>query len=95
MPVTPRERLVPWSGGCGCELCGTLGGFLTDRGERRLEWPLAEARRKHVKDQISAAELPVKDRSRPGSAGWSCLYPRPGQAAGSARAISSRLPRRR
>ena len=51
---------VPWSGGCGCELCGTLGGFLADRSERTLEWPLAEARRKHVKDQISAAELPVK-----------------------------------
>ena len=51
---------VPWSGGCGCELCGTLGGFLADRGERTLEWPLAEARRKHVKDQISSAELPVR-----------------------------------
>jgi hypothetical protein len=51
---------VPWSGGCGCELCGTLGEFLTDHSERALEWPLAEARRKHVKHQISAAELPVK-----------------------------------
>jgi hypothetical protein len=51
---------VPWSGGCGCELCGTLGGFLANRSERTLEWPLAEARRKHVKDQISSAELPVK-----------------------------------
>ena len=51
---------VPWSGGCGCALCGTLGGFLADRGERTLEWPLAEARRKHVKGQISSAELPVK-----------------------------------
>ena len=51
---------VPWSGGCGCEQRGTLGGFLADRGERTLEWPLAEARRKHVKDQISAAELPVR-----------------------------------
>ena len=51
---------VSWSGGCGCELCGTLGGFLADRSERTLEWPLAEARRKHVKGQISAAELPVR-----------------------------------
>jgi hypothetical protein len=51
---------VPWSGGCGCELCGTLGGFLADRSKRTLEWPLAEARRKHVKGQISAAELPVR-----------------------------------
>ena len=51
---------VPWSGACGCELCGSLGEFLADRSERTLEWPLAEARRKHVKDQISTAELPVK-----------------------------------
>jgi hypothetical protein len=51
---------ISWSGGCGCELCGTLGGFLADRSERTLEWPLAEGRRKHVKGQISAAELPVK-----------------------------------
>ena len=51
---------VPGSGGCGCELCGTLGGFLAGRSERTLEWPLAEARRKHVKGQISAAELPVR-----------------------------------
>jgi hypothetical protein len=51
---------VPWPGGCGCELCGTLGGFLAGRSERTLEWPLAEARRKHVKDQIRAAELPVR-----------------------------------
>jgi len=51
---------VPWSGGCGCELCGTLGEFLADRSERTLEWPLAQARRKHVKDRISSADLPVK-----------------------------------
>jgi hypothetical protein len=25
-----------------------------------LEWPLADARRRHVKNQISAAELPVR-----------------------------------
>jgi hypothetical protein len=51
---------VSWSGGCGCELCGRLGAFLADHSERTLEWPLAEARRKHVKNQINAAELPVK-----------------------------------
>jgi hypothetical protein len=27
---------VSWSGGCGCELCGTLGGFFADRRERTL-----------------------------------------------------------
>lgn len=46
---------VPWSRGCGCKLCGRLGEFLADHRERTLEWPLAEARRKHVKNQISAA----------------------------------------
>jgi hypothetical protein len=51
---------VPWSGGCGCELCGTLGGFLAGPGEHTLEWPLAEARRRHVKDQIRSAELSVR-----------------------------------
>jgi hypothetical protein len=52
---------VPWPGGCGCELCGALGEFLAGRSERTLQWPLAEARRRHVKDQVSVAELPVKD----------------------------------
>jgi 2OG-Fe(II) oxygenase superfamily len=50
---------VPWSGGCGCELCGTVGEFLADRDKRKLEWPLAEARRNHVVEQLRAAELPV------------------------------------
>jgi hypothetical protein len=50
---------VSWSGGCGCELCGTLGAFLAGPAERILEWPLAEARRKHVAGQIRVAELPV------------------------------------
>ena len=51
---------VSWSGGCGCELCGSLSAFLAGQAERTLEWPLAEARRKHVADQVKAAELPVK-----------------------------------
>jgi hypothetical protein len=42
-----------------CELCGTVGEFLAGRGERTLDWPLAQARPKHVKNQVSAADLPV------------------------------------
>ena len=59
-PRADDDWSVPRSGDCGCELCGTLGGFLAARGERTLEWPLAEAGRKYVKAQISAAGLPVK-----------------------------------
>src|SRR6266704_5114784 len=42
---------VRWPGGCGCDLCGTFSGFLTDCGKRTLEWPLAEARRKHRSEE--------------------------------------------
>ena len=59
-PRADDDWSVPWSGGCSCELCGTLGQFLADGGQRTLEWPLAEARRKHIKSKISIAELPVK-----------------------------------
>lgn len=53
---------VSWPGGCGCELCGSLGEFLAEKSERTLECPLAEARRKHVTSQIKTAELPVTHR---------------------------------
>jgi hypothetical protein len=36
------------------------GARYTYRGSRTLEWPLVEARRGHVKGQISSAELPVR-----------------------------------
>ena len=36
------------------------GSWLFVCGKRTLEWPLAEARRKHVAGQISTAELPVR-----------------------------------
>ena len=48
---------VPWSGGCGCGLCGTLGEFFADRCERTLEWPLAQARRKHVKLDVCESQF--------------------------------------
>ncbi len=59
-PARPADDWsVSWPGGCGCELCGSLGEFLAGLGERTLEWPLAEARRKHIAGQIRTAELPV------------------------------------
>jgi len=50
--------------GCACELCGTLGTFLTDPARRTFEWPLARERRRHVHSRIDAAELPVRHETR-------------------------------
>lgn len=49
---------------CGCELCGTLGGFLADPARRNLEWPLREDGRRHVHGMIDGAELPVHHQTR-------------------------------
>ena len=45
--------------GCGCELCATLAGFLSDPSAKRLEWPIKKDHRQHVHQRIDAAELPV------------------------------------
>ena len=65
----PPRAVEDWSisspgGGCGCDHCGTLTTFLTDPTRRQLEWPLAEAGRKHVHRIIDQAELPVGHRTR-------------------------------
>ena len=57
---TEDDWAIRWRDTCGCELCLTFGEFLSDRTLRTLEWPLAEARRKHIQQSISAAELPVR-----------------------------------
>jgi hypothetical protein len=51
---------VTWRDTCGCDLCTTFGEFLIDASRRTLEWPLAEARRKHITQSVRAAELPVR-----------------------------------
>lgn len=51
---------IVWRDTCGCELCVPFGEFLGDGSRRTLEWPLAEARRKHIEHSIRAAELPVR-----------------------------------
>lgn len=51
---------VTWRDTCGCDLCATFGEFLIDASRRTLEWPLAEARRKHITQSVRAAELPVR-----------------------------------
>jgi hypothetical protein len=50
--------------GCACELCGPLRTFLADPARRTFEWPLAEARRRHVHHRIDEAELPVTHKTR-------------------------------
>jgi predicted 2-oxoglutarate/Fe(II)-dependent dioxygenase YbiX len=60
----PQRTSADWSielagGGCACDLCDTLRGFLGDPNRRTFEWPLAEQRRKHVHSRIDGAELPV------------------------------------
>jgi hypothetical protein len=54
------DRSVAWRDTCGCDLCTTFGEFLSDASRRTLEWPLAEARRKHITQSARAAELPVR-----------------------------------
>jgi hypothetical protein len=51
---------IPWSSGCGCELCRPFDTFLADSDKRKLEWPIVEASRKHIMSQIAVAELPVQ-----------------------------------
>jgi hypothetical protein len=55
---------IELSGGCACELCGTLRSFLADPVRRMLDWPLAKDRRSHVHSRIDRAELPVVHLTR-------------------------------
>ncbi len=50
--------------GCTCDLCEELGAFLRDPHRTSLDWPLAEARRRHVHERIDRAELPVTHQTR-------------------------------
>ena len=50
--------------GCRCELCRTLGAFLADPGQTRLEWPIAKDRRQHVHGRLDDRELPVTHETR-------------------------------
>ena len=49
---------------CCCELCRTLAGFLAARDEKRLDWPLAKERRRHVHGILDTHELPVRHETR-------------------------------
>jgi hypothetical protein len=66
--AAPLRRPDDWSvvlpPGCGCSQCAALSGFLADPAGKVLEWPLAEAGRRHVQFRIDSAELPVSHHTR-------------------------------
>ena len=64
----PARAANEWSielpEGCRCELCQTLGAFLSDPDRRTFEWPLAEQRRRHVHSRIDQGVLPVRHQTQ-------------------------------
>ena len=65
----PQRGADDWSielpaGDCACDLCDTLGAFLTDPSRRTFDWPLAKDGRQHVHSRIDRAELPVTHVTR-------------------------------
>jgi hypothetical protein len=50
--------------GCACDLCRTFASFLADPTRRKLDWPLAKARRSHIHARIDQGELPVSHQTR-------------------------------
>ncbi|MBN9096810.1 MAG: hypothetical protein J0I49_01640 [Pseudonocardia sp.] len=54
---------IAWTG-CKCDLCDTLGTFLTSRSRRILACPLATDGRRHAHAQIDSAGLPVRHQTR-------------------------------
>ncbi|MGH3267029.1 MAG: hypothetical protein ACRDNS_34180, partial [Trebonia sp.] len=63
-PRAPGDWTIALPPGCGCDLCKTLGAFLTDREQQSLEWPLAKHGRQHVHTRIDTHELPVGHQTR-------------------------------
>jgi hypothetical protein len=63
-PRAEDDWSVDLPSGCDCDLCRTLTTFLADATARTLEWPLVQARRRHVHSRIDASELPVRHQTR-------------------------------
>ena len=66
--AVPPRREDDWSieprGGCGCQVCDVLGGFLMDPDRWTFEWPLAKEGRRHVHGIIDGTELAVRHQTR-------------------------------
>ncbi|MGH9113904.1 MAG: 2OG-Fe(II) oxygenase [Acidimicrobiales bacterium] len=63
-PRAGDDWSVALPSGCDCELCRTLGEFLTHPTRQVFEWPIAQAKRQHVHRRIDGAELPVRHQTR-------------------------------
>jgi hypothetical protein len=63
-PRNEDDWFIALPRGCSCEICDTLGTFLSDQEKRRLEWPLAKERRRHVHERLDTHELPVRHETR-------------------------------
>jgi hypothetical protein len=63
-PRNEDDWFIALPRGCSCEICNTLGAFLSDPEKRRLEWPLAKERRRHVHERLDTHELPVRHETR-------------------------------
>lgn len=63
-PRADDDWSIDLPGGCSCELCDVLAGYLTDQAKRTFEWPLATNGRRHVHSRLDGAELPVRHQTR-------------------------------
>jgi hypothetical protein len=65
----PERAAGDWAiglptGGCVCDLCGTLRVFLEDSNRRAFEWKIAKQGRQHIHSRIDTAELAVTHVTR-------------------------------
>jgi predicted 2-oxoglutarate/Fe(II)-dependent dioxygenase YbiX len=66
--ATPARSDGDWSillpRDCGCGLCDRLAAFLAAPDQRRVVWPLAKERRRHLHVMLDLHELPVRHETR-------------------------------
>ncbi|HEY4244554.1 MAG TPA: 2OG-Fe(II) oxygenase [Kofleriaceae bacterium] len=63
-PRAPGNWAIAAQLGCTCELCIRLDCFLRAANEQQFEWRLAQNRRAHVHEAITACDLPVAHVTR-------------------------------
>lgn len=63
-PRAPQDWSIGLNLDCRCDLCETLGEFLSDRERREMDWPLAQRGRQHVHSQLDRYEVPATHVTR-------------------------------